>query len=83
MGFMAGRCILEFRNVILSALTYILSGWHSFTSLKSYTYLPVHYESQDFFSIFFFANSICLLAGLIPSWKASKISPARALRVEN
>jgi lipoprotein-releasing system permease protein len=77
-GFAFGRGVLEIRDTILSILNF-----HWSDSTEHFAHLPVHYKSNDILFIFFFTNGICLLAGLFPAWKALKISPAQALRVEN
>ena len=83
VGFLLGGGILAIRNSIMSAFTFCLSASHGSILMNPYTHLPVHCETHDVVSIFLFANVICILAGLIPAWRASKISPAQALRLEN
>ncbi|MDR0728154.1 MAG: ABC transporter permease [Puniceicoccales bacterium] len=82
-GFAIGRLVLEIRDSILSGLKFCLAGCSGLGPLSRYPHLPVRYEGGDILSIFLFANAICLLAGLIPAWRASKIAPAQALRAEN
>ncbi|MDR0444968.1 MAG: ABC transporter permease [Puniceicoccales bacterium] len=77
-GFAIGQGILTIRDTLLSALSF-----HWFDSFKYYTHLPVHYKGSDILFILFFTNGISLFAGLFPAWKALRISPAQALRVEN
>jgi lipoprotein-releasing system permease protein len=45
-------------------------------------YLPSEVQSADVASIALISLSLAFLATLYPSWRASKVNPAEALRYE-
>ncbi len=64
----------------------MLLGKYQFISLPSDVYyisrLPVKMNGMDFLLVAFSAIGISFLATLYPSWQASKLDPAEALRYE-
>jgi lipoprotein-releasing system permease protein len=81
LGYATGRLAVHFRNHLLNA---IRAG--GFDPLPSSIYqlsdLPASVEMRDVLIICGAAFAACVLAGLFPAWKASRLQPVEALRYE-
>lgn len=82
IGIISGIIILHFRNHIVRLFVH-LCGINDFM-LKFYSFadMPASYSWQNIVFIMLFAIGMCILSGMIPACRASKINPAEALRNE-
>jgi lipoprotein-releasing system permease protein len=45
-------------------------------------FFPVQVQALDVVAIFIIGNALCILATILPAWKASSMKPVRAIRRE-
>jgi lipoprotein-releasing system permease protein len=45
-------------------------------------FFPVQVQAMDVAAVFFIGNALCVLATILPAWKASSMKPVRAIRHE-
>lgn len=74
--------MLHYRDAIVRWLYHVLQWENAQHYLSQLTHLPVAYEISDLAIISAFAFLICIVAGLLPSFKAAHIDRAKALRYE-
>ncbi len=81
-GFGLGMLALAYRNEFLQFMNK-MTGFELFPKdIYSFTELPALIVPQDVSLICGASLIICLLAGLIPAWNASRLQPVEALRHE-
>lgn len=81
-GFGIGLLALEFRNEFL-VLMRDLTGFEIFpASIYGFQALPAQIVPGDLVKIGVGSFLICLLAGLLPAWNASRLRPVEAFRHE-
>jgi len=82
LGLASGLLALHYRNDFLR----LMNKLFGFELLPAQIYqiyeLPVSIEAWDIFLICSTAFFICLMAGVFPAWKASRLQPVEALRHE-
>ncbi|MDE6575855.1 MAG: FtsX-like permease family protein, partial [Opitutales bacterium] len=81
-GLSLGFTVLHYRDAIVRWLYHVLHWENAQHYLSQFTHLPVAYEIRDLVIISTFALLICIVAGLLPAFKAAHIDPAKALRYE-
>ena len=81
-GFGFGLLALEFRNEFLTFLRF-LTGFEIFpASIYGFQALPAEIVISDLVKIGVGSFFICILAGLLPAWNASRLKPVEAFRHE-
>ena len=81
-GFGFGLLALEFRNEFLTFLR-LLTGFEIFpASIYGFQALPAEIVISDLVKIGVGSFFICILAGLLPAWNASRLKPVEAFRHE-
>ena len=81
-GFGIGLLALEFRNEFL-VLMRDLTGFEIFpASIYGFQALPAQIVPGDLIKIGVGSFLICLLAGVLPAWNASRLRPVEAFRHE-
>ncbi len=81
-GFGLGMLALEYRNAFLRFMNR-LTGFELFpASIYGFVELPALIVPRDVVLICGSALLICLLAGVLPAWNASRLQPVDALRYE-
>ena len=81
-GFGLGLLALEFRNEFL-LLMRELTGFEIFpASIYGFQALPAEIVPGDLLKIGIGSFIICLLAGILPAWNASRLRPVEAFRHE-
>ena len=81
-GFGLGLLALEFRNEFL-LLMRELTGFEIFpASIYGFQALPAEIVPGDLLKIGIGSFIICLLAGMLPAWNASRLRPVEAFRHE-
>jgi lipoprotein-releasing system permease protein len=81
-GFALGRLALAYRNEFLHFMNR-MTGLELFPAeIYAFTELPALIVSTDIMLICGSALVICVLAGFIPAWTASRLKPVEALRHE-
>jgi lipoprotein-releasing system permease protein len=81
-GIIGGMSVLYFRDEIVKFTNTILIGSSAQNYLSQFTHLPVTYHMSDFIIIGLFSILICILSGVIPGLRATRICPAKALHYE-
>ena len=82
LGFGLGRLALAYRNEFLEFLR-VTTGFELFpASIYGFQALPSKIVTGDLVSIGVGSLFICLLAGVIPAWNASRLKPVEAFRHE-
>jgi lipoprotein-releasing system permease protein len=80
LGFGVGMLALAYRNEFLEFMRHT-TGMELVPASIYHTYeLPVSIQAGDVAAICGAAFFICVLAGLFPAWKASRLQPVEALR---
>jgi lipoprotein-releasing system permease protein len=81
-GFGLGMLALSYRNEFLHVMNR-LTGFELFpASIYGFSELPALIVPRDIALICGSAFLICLLGGIIPSWRAGRLEPIAALRYE-
>jgi lipoprotein-releasing system permease protein len=81
-GFGFGLLALEFRNEFLTLLR-VSTGFEVFPArLYGFQALPAEIVASDLVKIGIGSFFICILAGLLPAWNASRLRPVEAFRHE-
>ena len=81
-GFGLGMLALYYRNEFLGFMNR-MTGFELFpSSIYQFSQLPALIVPRDIVLICGSALAICLLGGLIPSWRAGRLKPVEALRYE-
>src|SRR5215475_13624314 len=81
-GFVLGRLLLAYRNEFLHFMNR-MTGLELFPAeIYAFTELPALIVRTDIALICGSALVICVLAGFIPAWTASRLKPVEALRHE-
>jgi lipoprotein-releasing system permease protein len=82
LGFGTGMLALYYRNEFLSFMRHVTHQNLLPASIYHVYELPVSIQSGDIVFICGTAFVTCVLAGLFPAWKASRLQPVEALRHE-
>lgn len=82
LGAIAGIVILHFRNHIVQMFVRLCGIKDFMLKFYSFADMPASYTWQNVVCIILFAICMCMLAGMIPAFRAAKINPAEALRNE-
>ncbi len=81
-GFGLGMLALGYRNEFLHFMNR-LTGWELFpASIYGFSELPALIVPGDIMVICGSALFVCLLGGVIPTWRAARLKPVEALRYE-
>lgn len=81
-GFGLGMLAIAYRNEFLHFMNRA-TGWELFpASVYNFSELPALIVPRDVILICGSALVICLLGGVIPSWRAGRLKPVEALRYE-
>jgi len=81
-GFGLGMLAVSYRNDFLHFMRR-MTGWELFpASIYEFSELPAVIMPRDIALICGSALLICLLAGVLPAWNASRLQPVDALRYE-
>ncbi|HXJ59843.1 MAG TPA: ABC transporter permease [Verrucomicrobiae bacterium] len=81
-GFVLGRLLLAYRNEFLHFMNR-MTGLELFPAeIYAFTELPALIVGTDILFICGSALVICVLAGFVPAWTASRLKPVEALRHE-
>lgn len=82
LGFAVGMLALHYRNPFLDLMRHVTNS-DLLPAQIYHTYeLPAAIQVQDVVVICGTAFAACVLAGLFPAWKASRLQPVEALRHE-
>ena len=82
LGALGGVLLAQHVNLILRGLQYLLGTQLIAPSIYFIDYLPSQIHLHDIVLVCGLTLCMCLLATLYPAWRASKITPAEALRYE-
>jgi lipoprotein-releasing system permease protein len=82
LGFAAGMLALHYRNPFLVLMRRVTHSDLLPSSIYHVYDLPASIQTQDVLVICGTAFAACVLAGLFPAWKASRLQPVEALRHE-
>ena len=82
LGFAAGMLALHYRNPFLVLMRRVTHSDLLPSSIYHVYDLPASIQTPDVLVICGTAFSACVLAGLFPAWKASRLQPVEALRHE-
>jgi lipoprotein-releasing system permease protein len=82
LGFAAGMLALHYRNPFLILMRRVTHLDLLPSSVYHVYDLPASIQTQDVVVICGTAFAACVLAGLFPAWKASRLQPVEALRHE-
>ncbi|MFW6352991.1 MAG: ABC transporter permease [Verrucomicrobiota bacterium] len=83
LGMAGGVLLLTFRGPIIDLIVEFTGSRDMLTTFYFFTELPVHYTTGDFVLIGVAAVVLATLSGLLPAWRATRLRPAEALRMEN
>jgi lipoprotein-releasing system permease protein len=83
LGLAGGVTLLSFRGPIIDVIINLTSSREMLTNFYFFTELPVHYALNDFVVIGVAAIVLSTMAGLLPAWRATRLRPAEAIRVES
>ena len=82
LGFVAAMLALHYRNPFLALMRKVTHQDLLPSSIYHVYDLPASIQTQDVLVICGTAFAACVLAGLFPAWKASRLQPVEALRHE-
>ena len=82
LGFAAGMLALRYRNSFLALMRQVTHTDLLPATIYHIYDLPVSIQTPDLLVICGTAFAACVLAGLFPAWKASRLQPVEALRHE-
>jgi lipoprotein-releasing system permease protein len=82
LGFIAGMLALHYRNPFLGLMRHVTHSDLLPSSIYHVYDLPAAIQTTDVIVICGTAFAACVLAGLFPAWKASRLQPVEALRHE-
>jgi lipoprotein-releasing system permease protein len=82
LGFAVGMTALHYRNPFLSLMRRVTHQDLLPSSIYHVYDLPASIQTRDVLVICGTAFAACVLAGLFPAWKASRLQPVEALRHE-
>ncbi|MEP6664215.1 MAG: FtsX-like permease family protein [Verrucomicrobiota bacterium] len=82
LGFGMGMLALTYRNEFLELMHRVTGRELLPVSIYQIYDLPASIEPRDILIICGTAFLTCVLAGLFPAWKASRLQPVEALRYE-
>lgn len=82
LGSLVAVTLLSVRGPIIDAIVNFTGSREMLTKYYFFLELPVHYTVADFTIIGSSAIVLSVLAGLLPAWRATKLRPAEAIRVE-
>jgi lipoprotein-releasing system permease protein len=82
LGFAAGMLALRYRNPFLALMRQVTHSDLLPSSIYHVYDLPASIQTPDVLVICGTAFAACVLAGLFPAWKASRLQPVEALRHE-
>lgn len=83
VGLAGGVAILSFRGPIIDLIINLTGSRDMLTNFYFFTKLPVHYALNDFVVIGVASVFLSTVAGLLPAWRATRLRPAEAIRVES
>lgn len=82
LGMLMGVLLLTFRGPVIDLIVELTASRELLLNFYFFNELPVHYALSDFVVIGVSAVGLSTLAGLIPAWRATRLKPADAIRVE-
>lgn len=82
LGFATGMLALHYRNSFLEFMRHVTNEDLLPASIYHTYDLPAAIQTSDVLFICGTAFAACVLAGLFPAWKASRLQPVEALRHE-
>jgi lipoprotein-releasing system permease protein len=82
LGFAVGMLALHYRNPFLALMRHVTHSDLLPSSIYHVYDLPASIQTPDVLVICGTAFAACVLAGLFPAWKASRLQPVEALRHE-
>lgn len=82
LGMLLGVGLLTFRGPVIDLIVELTSSREMLVNFYFFNELPVHYSMNDFLVIGVSAVVLSTLAGLMPAWRATRLRPADAIRVE-
>jgi lipoprotein-releasing system permease protein len=82
LGFVAAMLALHYRNSFLALMRHVTHSDLLPASIYHVYDLPASIQTPDVLFICGTAFAACVLAGLFPAWKASRLQPVEALRHE-
>jgi len=82
LGFGLAFLALYFRNDVIHAFARLTQSEDALLRFYQFADLPSYSNPQDMFIIASASIIISTVAGMIPAWRAARLKPAEALRVE-
>ena len=82
LGIVVGLFFLYIRDSIIYGFAKITGSTDVLIKFYQFAHLPVKYDKYDFIWISIAAILLATIAGLVPAWRAAKMKPADALRME-
>ncbi len=81
-GYGLGILALTYRNEFLHLMNW-LTGWELFPArIYGFSEFPAIIDARDILLICGSSFIICILGGILPAWRASRLKPVEALRYE-
>jgi lipoprotein-releasing system permease protein len=82
LGFGLAFLALTFRNDIIHAFARVTQSEAALLRFYQFADLPSYSDPKDMFFIACASVIISTVAGIIPAWRAARLKPAEALRIE-
>lgn len=82
LGLAGGFGLLHYRNAVVHVIAKATMGEETFVKFYQFSSLPAYTAGKDVMLIIVFSIIASTLAGLIPAWRAARLKPVEALRVE-
>lgn len=80
LGLIGSMVVLWLRNDIREILTFVTGGQVHAVEGVFFASIPAHVQPWDVALTCLISIALCVIAGLIPAWFASRMDPAEALR---
>jgi lipoprotein-releasing system permease protein len=82
LGIVLAVGLLAVRDPIIGVLSSLTGTKQTLIDFYYFAHLPVKYSGRDFVVITIAALFLSTLASFIPAWRASRLKPAEAIRIE-